>query len=355
MSYDHLIPPSIPPNHHTVLDILTLPRRDYNIPEMKPIRQHPWHQAWVQMQELENWSEFTFENVQLAFGPLLLREAPDYVKEINQFTHDWRGIRLSHTKVNVRSAFGRDSLGAADEAAADIIRQSATRNPGEGFQVYGRRKDTVSNPYYSTWNGKDQKGGKFTTADISVQIDEADAGPRIQRFRRGDGDVSLLMGQIGLSGNWSFQNFSKFFRDVYHNPICPVCPHGHQAGKPRQNMLRPTDKLATVCIWEDVRYGFLTTDKELMICIVKSIPDRNPKSKRPRAGMKILHLPWRTEFVAGTITPELALCCLILAAYYNKDNTVSESYCSEDIITWHRVSKSDCSPEAQKLGNVRVY
>lgn len=262
----------------------------------------------------------------------------------------------AHTKVNVRSAFGRDSMGAAAVAARDIIRQSAIRNPGQDFYMTVDRKATVLNPFYSTWNGKDQKGGKFTTVDIAVRVSEADAGRRVQRFKKGDDDdVHLLMGQIGLSGNWSFQNFSKFFRDVYHSPVCSGCPHGHQAGKPRQNMLRPTDKLATVCIWRDVRYGFLATDKELMICMVRSMPDRNPKSKRPRAGMKVLNIPWRTEFVVETLTPEIALCCLVLAAYYNKDNTVSESYCSEDIITWHRVPKSDCSPEAQKLENVRVY
>lgn len=355
MSYAHLIPRSIPPNHHTVFDILTLPRQDYDIPEMKPIRQHSWHQAWVQMQELEDWSEFTFENVQLAFGPLLVREASDDVKAINQFVHNWRGFKFQHTKNNIRSALVRDSLGTAAEAASDIIRQSATRSPGKDFRVDGGHRATVSNPFYSTWNGKDQMGGKLITADIAVHFDAVDPGPHVQRFKRRDDAVFLLMGQIGLSGNWSFQKFSKFFRDVYHSPICPGCPHGHKAGKPRQNMLRPIDKLATTCIWGDVRYGFLVTDKELMICLVKSIPDQNPKSKRPRAGMKFLNIPWKTEFVAETLTPELALCCLILAAYYNNDNTVSESYCSEDILTWHRVSKSDCSPEAQKVENLRIY
>ncbi|KAI0142016.1 hypothetical protein BJ166DRAFT_597385 [Pestalotiopsis sp. NC0098] len=355
MSHDSERPPNLPTNHHTVFDLLTLPRGNYDIEEMKPIRQHASNQAWVQMQDLENWSEFTFENVYLAFGPLLVREGSKDIKRMNHSRHYWRGCAFPHTKVNIRHAFDRDSLEMAVEAARDIIRQSAIRNPGEDFYVGSSQKTTVSNPFYSTWNSKDQKGGKFTTADMCIEVPEADTGPHVQRFKKRDDDVSLLMGQIGLSGNWSFQTFSNFFRDVYHSPVCPRCPHGHQAGKPRQNMLRPTDKLATTCIWGDVRYGFLATDKELMICIVKSIPDRNPRSKRPRAGMKILNIPWRTEFVAETLTPELALCCLILAAYYNKDNTVSESYCSEDIITWHRVPKSDCSPEAQKMGNVIVY
>lgn len=53
--------------------------------------------------------------------------------------------------------------------------------------------------------------------------------------------------------------------------------------------------------------------------------------------MQVLRTCWKPSYEEGTITPELALYCIVAAAYYRENNFPTKEWSSKDIITWHRV------------------
>lgn len=128
----------------------------------------------------------------------------------------------------------------------------------------------------------------------------------------------------------------------------------------RHALLKPLDQLSTYCFGAKVPFGILHTEKELILCNARWISDPDSRDKRPRAGVKYVRVSWITNREEGTLTPELVLYCIIIAASYRNNYSTSDRYSTsdqyihEDIITWHRIAgRNDGIPKGKDQGKSR--
>lgn len=353
----------------TILEVLTTPRREPDSSNAKGSRKISENQAWAHTEELEEWTEFTYENLILAFGPILEQDAPDGVYARDFGTVDEAPSKETHI------------MGLVSKSTMETVKQGANRTAAlfpehhHDVNLDFKKGMNIRNPYYPQWNTRgeamtDPKGGKWgepdwivysSTPDMSSpSLQEPQSDESIEEANTRGEKVILLVGECKRSEAWTWNECQDSFRKACSTPESRSCAKSAQSNLPqtldlepepeeknetkRYNMLKPLDQLSTYCFWAKVPFGFLHTEKGLILCNARWISDPDSRDKRPRAGVKYVRVPWRTNREEGTLTPELMLYCIIIAASYRKSYSTSDTYSTsdqyihEDIITWHRVA-----------------
>lgn len=148
----------------TILEVLTTPRREPDSSNTTGSRKISENQAWAHTKELEEWTEFSFENLILAFGPILEQDAPDGV-----YARDFGTVNEAPSKET-------HIMGLVSESTMETVKQSANRTAAlfpehhHDINLDFKQGMNIRNPYYPQWNTRggamiNPKGGRWGEPD----------------------------------------------------------------------------------------------------------------------------------------------------------------------------------------------
>lgn len=351
--------------NQTILDVLTTPRDEPDSSKVKKSPRYTRNKNFLHTDEIEDWAEFTFENVHLAFKEFLDQPVPDSF-EASSLPQDIEQPENEHV---FKIMFQQSTSKTVKEAAEIVMKRFPGLFPPGRVEMHPEcsvyKPDDIQLPDVAS---KKPTPRPHVIPDF-VQIylpnkqqslSENDEGGTIPQNTVLQDKTVLIMGEGKLSTGWSFDRLAKFLEAprsaefsahprtlVKRAGSCRVSKltqttptqQGTRATTKRKPIQQPTDQLGTYCVWGKVPFGFLQTEREFLLC--NTICIRDPDTNTTRAGMKVARISWDTEYRPNTITPELALFCVTLAALYrhNRHNNFPlTAYSHEDIITWHRVA-----------------
>lgn len=330
----------------TILDMLHEGRDEPDLSKMKA--DSGGVEGHLHTNKVQDWTEFTYGNILLAFGEFLTQPVTGEFPE----RHLWSNTRIPKNE-EATMDLGRLTLNTVLEAVNVTAREFPGHFPRSQGEIDCQKQYKISNLNHHTTGDKDKQTehslrsdwGFFYApgAEISC-LSESDQEEDIAGKINEPEEVLLVVGEAKKSTNWSFDdsiNALERPRNTWSYKVkkrgstskrTPGNPTKEEARKP---ILRPTDQLGTYCVWSRTALGFLHTEKELVVC--NTIRKQRSRGAEVKAEMQVLRTCWKPSYEEGTITPELALFCIVAAAYYRDNNFPAEHWSSKDIITWHRV------------------
>ncbi|KAH8204141.1 hypothetical protein TruAng_001693 [Truncatella angustata] len=338
---------------------------------------------FLRMEELEDWSELSYQNILLAFEPFLLQRSPQFIQPAILS----KGDNDPQDETDVLELLEKSTFRAVIDAVNFTISNFGQLVPGPEVIAGWSRETVVLNPFHGEWHGAKARGGKQGIPDWVIFYRQSQGGSSVNFLVIADGNfkqaiptdaIVLMMGEGKISSNWKYEDFRAKIDLVYgvrkptklrgirgseydtqgtyskstahsKSKELPISDSSSKNTSTRTNILRPTDELSTYCMWSSTKYGFLHTEKELMACMVRSLPGVNG-SKVPRAGMKVMNIPWEENFRPERLTPELVLYCLLIASLHDRNRSISETFDDKDLVTWNRVPYSELSALGKLLG-----
>lgn len=344
----------------TILDVLTTPRDEPDSSKVKKSPRSTENKNYLHTDEIQDWAEFTFENVHLAFKEFLDQPVPDSFKA-SSLPKD---IRQPRNETALRDMFKQSTAKTVNAAAEIVMKRFPGLFPPGRVEMhpesYVYKSDDIQLPDMASKPPRVRPHiipdfVQIYLPDEQQSLPENDEGGNIPQSTVFQDETVLLMGEGKISTGWSFDRLTKLL-EAPHSIECSAhsrkltkragsfrvskptqtTVQGTRATTTRKLIQRPTDQLGTYCVWGKVPFGFLQTEREFFLCNTIRIWD--PETKTTKAGMKAARISWDAQYRPNTITPELALFCVTLAALYTHNNLPLTAYSHEDIITWHRVA-----------------
>lgn len=319
-----------------MLEFLTQPRREVSTEWLKN-SSNSQSIMWLHTVQVKKWSDFTFENIELAYGPFLHGRArvtnprwtEPWERPVNEsgvvtLAESWT-YRIVRHAIRFTQAKLTSSFDQADVSPVLI------------------KTPTLMNEFHDDWYPR-TRGGREFYPDLQIS-DDLDR----KRFYKDEPKPELqskpsifVMGDAKTSSSWSYTEFLKFVRGTkgrnrtkQPDDLSETITKLKETVSRNQN-IGPLDQISTYCIAARTQYGFLYTDQIIAICRVWTIPGENG-SKKPSSGVAIMPVSWN-ENKDSKLSPELALWAILMMSLVDRHRgVVNNDGPNQDLITWHRV------------------